>query len=439
MKLSKFNISIPYEGKYVFSNTFTQKFLLIEPLLMDIIHSISSKEEIAELREIHPSFYDSLLSNGFIVDADIDEINKVRELIHSVDNSDKFYQLMINPTMNCNFKCWYCYESHIKGSKVSTDTLTKIEKYIFNIFNEKTAIEYFHLSFFGGEPLLNYDDVVLPIMDYTYETANQFKKPLVISFTTNGFLIDDKMVEDFVKYGVKSLQISFDGNKENHDQTRFVTKTKGSYERIVNNLKSLVRKRIKVALRVNYTEKNLLGLEDILESFSDLTGEDKKCITLSMNKVWQETAPNLFKIVDAFQEKAREFGFVIPDALEANTVINSCYADKRNQSVINYNGDVYKCNARDFTKDRREGVLKDGHIEWSDKYEERMNIKLKNKPCLECPILPVCGGGCSQKAVENSGVDYCVHDFDEKKKKDLILGMFLSEKTVALESNDVSV
>lgn len=437
--MSKFNISIPYEGKYVFSNTFTQKFLLIEPLLMELVNAISSKEEIAELQQIHPDFYSSLLSNGFIVDTDVDEINKVRELIHSVDNIDNFYHLMINPTMNCNFKCWYCYESHIKGSKVSPDTLSKIKKYIFNIFNEKTSIEYFHLSFFGGEPLLNYEDVVLPIMDYTHETANQFKKPLVISFTTNGFLINDRMAEDFVKYGVRSLQISFDGNKENHDQTRFVTKTKGSYDVIVNNLKLLVSKRIKVALRVNYTEKNLHGLEEILTSFSDLTEEDKKCITLSMNKVWQETAPNLFKIVDAFQEKAREFGFVIPDALEANTVINSCYADKRNQSVINYNGDVYKCNARDFTKDRREGVLKDGHIEWSDKYEERMNIKLKNKPCLECPILPVCGGGCSQKAIENVGVDYCVHDFDEKKKKDLILGMFLSEKTVALESQDVPV
>jgi uncharacterized protein len=149
-----------------------------------------------------------------------------------------------------------------------------------------------------------------------------------------------------------------------------------------------------------------------------------------MNKVWQETNDDLVDQVDAFQAQAQAFGFKIPGALEANTVINSCYADKRNQSVINYNGDVYKCNARDFTKERREGVLGDGQIVWNDKYEQRMHIKLKNKPCLECRILPICGGGCSQKAVESAGRDYCVQDFDEQKKKSIVLGMFLSEKLV---------
>lgn len=433
MKLSKFNISIPFKGKYVFSNTFTQKFLLLDPLLMELVDAVSSDEELSDLHEIHPDLYDSLVLNGFIVDSGADEINKVRELINSVDNKDNFYHLMINPTMNCNFKCWYCYESHIKGSKVNSDTMIKIKNYISNIFKGNSRIEYFHLSFFGGEPLLNYKDVVLPIMEYTDETAKYFQKPLIISFTTNGFLINPKMVTDFIKYGVRSLQISFDGNKENHDQTRFVTETKGSYDVIVDNLKLLVRNKINVALRINYTEKNLNGLDDILDSFSDLNADERKRITLSMNKVWQETADNLFAIVDSFQDKAFQFGFNIPDALEANTVVNSCYADKRNQSVINYNGDVFKCNARDFTSEARSGVLMDGEIEWNEKFEQRMNIKLKNKPCLECRILPVCGGGCSQKAFENAGTDYCVHDFDEKKKKDLVLDMFLSEKTISSE------
>jgi uncharacterized protein len=430
MKLSKFNISIPYKGKYVFSNTFTQKFLFLEPLLMDLVNAVESGDNLPDLQDIHPEFYNSLLINGFIIPEDVDEINKVKELITLVDNKDDFYHLMVNPTMNCNFKCWYCYESHIVGSKASPGTLTKIERYIDNLFERMPNLKHFQLSFFGGEPLLNYKDVVLPIMDYTKKTASNFKIPLVIDFTTNGFLINEEMVEDFVKFGVKSLQISFDGNKEHHDNTRFVSKSRGSYDVIVHNLKLLVKKKINVALRVNYTEKNLHGLADVLESFNDLNHEERQHITLSMNKVWQEENKNLIGFVDSFQAKALDFGFNIPDALEANTVINSCYADKRNQSVINYNGDVYKCNARDFTKDRREGVLEEGEIVWNSKYEERMHIKLKNKPCLECKILPVCGGGCSQMAIENLGRDYCVQDFDEQKKKDLVLGMFLSEKLI---------
>ncbi len=45
--------------------------------------------------------------------------------------------------------------------------------------------------------------------------------------------------------------------------------------------------------------------------------------------------------------------------------------------MINYNGDVFKCNARDFTSKTRNGVLADGAIEWNDTFEQRMNIKLK--------------------------------------------------------------
>lgn len=430
MKLSKFNTSIFHNGKFVYHNSFTQKFLLLEPLLMDLIVAANEENNITGIGEIHEEFYRSLIANGFIIPSETDEIQKVRDLIREVDDQDESYHLMVNPTMNCNFKCWYCYETHIKGSKVTSDTFQKITSYIDNTMSARKNLKRFILSFFGGEPLLYYKDVVLPLMQYTFHAARHYNLALGISFTTNGYLIDDDMIKDFLSYSVTGLQISFDGNKEQHDQTRFVSKTRGSYDVIVQNIKKLVRSNIHVTLRINYTEKNLIGLEDILESFSDLSFEERHHITLSMNKVWQEANENLGDQVINFKEQAFHFGFSLPDAFDGDRVRNSCYADKRNQSVINYNGDVYKCNARDFTKDRREGELQENDILWNDKMETRMNSKLKNKPCLECSILPICGGGCSQQALEYAGEDYCVNDFDEKKKKDIVLNMFLSNSLV---------
>ena len=107
-------------------------------------------------------------------------------------------------------------------------------------------------------------------------------------------------------------------------------------------------------------------------------------------------------------------------------VRNSCYADKKNHATINYNGDLFKCTARDFETKNREGFLdENGNLVWNEKYDVRLNSKFKNKPCLDCRILPICNGGCSQQALEHIGIDYCVNDFDEIKKTNIVKDKFL--------------
>jgi uncharacterized protein len=95
--------------------------------------------------------------------------------------------------------------------------------------------------------------------------------------------------------------------------------------------------------------------------------------------------------------------------------------------VINYNGDVFKCTARDFTTKRRDGFIdENGELVWeNDSLNKRMNAKFKNKPCLKCRLLPVCNGGCSQHAIENidengEAGEYCVHEFDESRKDQVV-------------------
>lgn len=51
--------------------------------------------------------------------------------------------------------------------------------------------------------------------------------------------------------------------------------------------------------------------------------------------------------------------------------------------------------------------------------------KLNNKPCQTCPILPLCGSGCSQVAFESNGKEYCVYDFDIEKKKEVVKEHFI--------------
>lgn len=149
-----------------------------------------------------------------------------------------------------------------------------------------------------------------------------------------------------------------------------------------------------------------------------------------MQKVFQEkNSEDLAQMVESFKNYALKNGIYHRSSVLSDTVRNSCYADKKNQSVINYNGDVYKCNARDFNQKNKEGVLnEDGEIVWNEQHNKRLVSKLNNKPCLECSILPICGGGCSQMIVESEGNDFCIHNFDENSKKEMILNMFLDEQ-----------
>ena len=73
-----------------------------------------------------------------------------------------------------------------------------------------------------------------------------------------------------------------------------------------------------------------------------------------------------------------------------------------------------------------------GKIIWNEQYKKRLSVRYTNKPCKECFIYPVCGGGCSQKAMDNYNMNYCVNDFDDEKKKQIVISL-LSSKFIKMK------
>lgn len=426
MKTSQFNSVISYQEKPVLYNSLSDRFLLLDPLLMDLVKSGEKNNDIDSLSSYHPTFYEKLIEDGFVIDNDKDEIDAVRKIMEAVDGDSSQYHLVINPTMNCNFKCWYCYESHIKDSKMTINTISAIDEHLKGIFAELPEVKKLRISWFGGEPLLYYKNVIVPIMENTIKLTEEMGIALSSDFTTNGFLVSEEMIPDFQRFNVDGFQITLDGNRFLHDTIRFVSKSRGSYDEIINNIKLLTRSRLPVTMRINYTKTNLVGLEDIIEDINDLDSVDRQYLHISFHKVWQEDDKGLDETVQRIVGFFKYMGFSAGDTSIPNTLRGSCYADKKNQATINYNGEVYKCTARDFKSENREGVLDDaGKISWNSKREDRLTVKLKNKPCLNCKILPLCNGGCSQHALESNGEDFCVFDFDEQAKNDIVYKKFM--------------
>jgi len=424
MKVSQFNSYIPYQNKYVIYNAFSNEFLLLEPLLHDLIQASINEDSVEKLQSIHKDLYNVLEEKGFIVTKETDELQKVKDLRDSVDFDESSFHLFINPTMNCNFKCWYCYETHIKSSKMSDEIIVKTRELIVKNVVKNKKVQRFILSWFGGEPLLYFEKTVLPILSFAHKISSDRDVQFYCDFTTNGYLINEEMIESFKKYGVSSFQITLDGNEEKHNKVRFVSKSRGSYKEIIHNIKLLCTNQFKVAVRINYTKDNLDGLELIKNDFDKFTLEERKYMTFSFHRVWQETL-DCKDNLEVVTQNLLSSGFNVATDYSTDTVRNSCYADRKNQVTLNYNGEIFKCTARDFTSENKEGILKDGgEIDWNERFQERMNSKFKNKPCLSCQILPICNGGCSQAALENIGKDYCVVEDNGKKKDDIVMAKF---------------
>lgn len=426
MKFSQYNNLVKFESKYIIFNALSYRFLYIAPLLADLFQKNAKEGTHSSLSTVHPDFYNALTTNGFIVEDTYDEYREVQQLIRKTNENKEAYRLIINPTVNCNFKCWYCYENHSVPTQMGEEVMQRIYLLIKQITAEE-SLKRFQLSFFGGEPLLYYSKVLLPIATYTHDLLKHSDKKFWFDITTNGYLFNQKRLETLVNRGLMSCQITLDGNKQAHDATRFAAASKGSYDRIIENIKIAVRLGIEIVLRINYTGKNLTGLSDIFCSFEDLSFEERRKITVSMNKVWQEKDDNLGEVVKKFKQLVKQFGFKLPEPWLSDRVRNSCYADKQNEAVINYNGDVYKCNARDFTEERKEGALdKNGNILWNETHRKREDSVMKNERCIPCSILPICGGGCSQTAFENLGKTYCINT-NKNNMQEQIIELFLSE------------
>jgi len=424
MKYSQFNSIVFIDDNYVLYNTLSNNAVVLDPMLKDLLQAAKA-EGVDELVDIHPSFFEALCEKQFLVENDLDEVQIIKDISRAVDNGDDTYHLTINPTMNCNFKCWYCYETHIKASRMNEEISERINTFLTNTIDTKPRLKAFVLAWFGGEPLLYYDDIVLPIIQHFNSLIINKRIDYGISFTTNGFLITQAMIDSFKENRVTSLQITLDGYGPEHDLVRYVSATRGSYDKIIENVVLLVRNKITVRLRINFTSVNIKNAHKIINDLLVLGPDDMQYIGIDFHRVWQDTNGTDDEYFQKQFDVFRNAGFMVFSNHSMNNVKEPCYADKKNSAVVNYNGDVFKCTARDFTTFKRDGFIdENGEIIWENgSLEKRMDAKFKNKPCLSCRLLPVCNGGCSQHAVENVDVggEYCIFDFDEKRRDAVVV------------------
>ncbi len=432
MKPSKYNYILYGEGYGFWYNSLSGQYFRLSEGLSRKIESLMNSIEILD-SEVQ-LMYTKLRESGFIVDDDFDELQFIREQYDKAVNS-KNYMLVILPTLNCNFKCWYCIQDHIP-SLMNVDTLESIKRHI-DFMIDKEKIDSLRIEWFGGEPFMYFKQVIEPLSHYAIERCKDSNIPFTNSATTNAYFIDDKVSAKLSGLRFKQFQITIDGEKANHDKVKFMKGCPSAFEHTLENINRIVSDNgdIHVFLRINYTHTTL-SKKIVAEVNQHIDSVNRGHITIIPKKVWQEKvdknfSPILKEIMNDFEDS----GFMV-NRIQHNATFTPCYVSKKYYNAINFNGNVVKCTACNdiYDKETHGRLNADGSISWSDNYDVAcQQASFENERCLACKLLPLCMGLCprdflagksfckkdtSDGVFETDLLDFLIHDYKINDKCD---------------------
>lgn len=126
----------------------------------------------------------------------------------------------LNLTDNCNLQCRYCFvhqKPHYMSLEMAKNAIDFLAKNLVK-YKELTGRENQknEVTFFGGEPTLLWEQIIVPIVEYTKE---KYPDTFHFDMTTNGTLLNEERVKFCYDNGIKLL-LSIDGIKEVQDYNR---------------------------------------------------------------------------------------------------------------------------------------------------------------------------------------------------------------------------
>lgn len=426
MKESKYNFKLKVAGENILYNSKSGALAQLEGREVDFCNGEISWQELEN------TSHDNFIEGGFIIEDDFDELRELKyELMESRFSRDSL-SLTIALTADCNFRCIYCYEKdNLKEAYMGEDTRANILEFIKN---EAKSIQNLNITWYGGEPLLGFKDLEY-LTKEIFKLRDEYKFNYYSFMVTNGYLLTRDIVEKLNGFEVSGYQITIDGPMDLHDKKRFLKNGEGTFNKIINNLKNSIDILPDIALRVNVDNKNVDGIDPIINIIKEFDIDDKINIYTAKVENYNGNYMESACLSDMeYREKEVEFYKNTKNNIlnkYPNRAYNFCGADYLKSYVFAQDGRVYKCWSDIGNKEKSVGLLRDGGIEILNKsyYLDLLTYDAtEDEKCMDCKYLPLCMGGCPFERA-NKNLKDCFdlrYDFN-KYMEDITLELLGSE------------
>lgn len=373
--------------------------------------------------DYYKPFIFRMINEGFVIDDRQSEISLVKTEYDDIINPNS-WMLLILPTYQCNMRCWYCLQKH-QEIKMDKDIIARIEKHIDKYIRQNN-IKHLYISWFGGEPLLEYD-TIKEISSFAKSLCKKRNIGYTSGITTNGTLFDSNIIMEFRELGIYNYQITIDGVREQHNKVKRLPDG-SAFDQTIENIKKIagIMPEASIVLRINYTDKS--SPEEIMKEINSLIPiQLRNFITITPRKVWQVDASMIpQKTIRKFRDIGKN------DMYHYNGCTQGiCYVSYKHFETIYPNGSVGKCDNDDMF-DAKGELTSDGNVKWNDAYPfTRISLFNDNIVCNNCKHLPICWGPCPRKMDEmliNEGKITCIHTDPEQTMKEYILDYICSCK-----------
>ena len=403
--------------------------LTVEEAEKKVFYNLLTHEMVAvEINELElPETRKYFIENWYLVPEEHDDkqlVDECRAVLTLMDSwPKKIHVFQIFTTLDCNARCFYCFEERRPGLNMTMETASRVIEYM----QEQADGNPIKIEWFGGEPLFNY-----PIIDFISDGLRKKGLQYESSMYSNGLLFDSKIVYKAKKFwNLKSVQITLDGTSQVYKRVKsYVTNVEDPFERVLQNIKSLLKTGIRVRIRLNIGPHNYRDMRNLVDFLCKEFKEEKNLIVY--------TSP-LYQIMNYTEDK-REYLYNLLDELDSKLnrifengnkkeffekIVNGyCMADGREAVTILPDGKVGICpNVID-------------RVLLGDIYTKKVNDKVKEDfgrrfyredKCRHCPIYPNCYivNGCPNKGVEGCDsvkIQRQISRIQEKMKKRCRLG-----------------
>ncbi|TFH61475.1 MAG: SPASM domain-containing protein, partial [Candidatus Zixiibacteriota bacterium] len=368
------------------------------------------EDPVGEFADDNSQVRQQLLYGGFLVEDYLDQI-AAQKIEYARQRYGKgILRLAIAPTLECSLLCDSC-----SGRKHKMRIRLSAEKFLTKfIDNHARRADQIEVTYFGGDPLLEIDTMER-IQAHLADSAARHGIPLrAATVITNGTLLDRVMALRLKEAGVLGAQVTLNGPREMHNQSRKLSDGEGSFGRIISNISDSAVI-LDVVVRINLSSVNVGDVSAILDSLRQVgvLSKVRVCLTSGRGKaevctdavgLCRQGEQDLKNHLSAYSELSGQsqlrldFPFLIAEP--------SCPTDCDSSFIIAPSGYVFKCwedvsamvdNSVDTIFDRPVDAFQHQNL-----MKYTLQDRLDNNNCKTCAILPVCRGGCAVDICEQT-------------------------------------